>query len=184
MDEYLDEMKDEMTKPLKRLRIELARVRTGRASLAVLDNIRVEYYGSATPLNGVASLSVPEPRMIMVKPWDPTMLGAIEKAIGSSNLGITPQNDGKVIRLTFPELTGDRRRDLVRQVKDMGEQSKVAIRNVRREYNELFKGEQKDGSITEDDLKRLLDTVQTKTNEHCSQVDDIVAKKETEILEI
>jgi len=184
MDEYLDEMKEEMTKPLKRLRTELARVRTGRASLAVLDNIRVEYYGSATPLNGVASLSVPEPRMIMVKPWDPTMLGAIEKAIGSSTLGITPQNDGKVIRLNFPELTGDRRRDLVRQIKDMGEQSKVSVRNVRRDYNELFKGEQKDGNITEDDLKRFLDTVQTSTNDHCAQVDDIVAKKETEILEI
>ncbi len=184
MDEYLDEMKDEMQKPLKRLRTELARVRTGRASLAVLDNIRVEYYGSPTGLNGVASLSVPEPRLIMVKPWDPSMLGAIEKAIGSSNLGITPQNDGKVIRLAFPELTGDRRRELVRQIKDMGEQSKVAVRNVRRDYNELFKGMQKDGEVTEDDLKRALEVVQTLTNEHCSKVDSIVGSKETEILEI
>lgn len=184
MDEYLDEMKDEMTKPLKRLRVELARVRTGRASLAVLDNIRVDYYGSPTALSGVASLSVPEPRLIMVKPWDQSMLGAIEKAIGSSNLGITPQNDGKVIRLGFPELTGDRRRDLVRQIKDMGEQSKVAVRNVRRDYNEVFRGMQKDGDVTEDALKRTLETVQTLTNEHCSQVDEIVSKKETEILEI
>ncbi len=184
MDEYLDEMKDEMLKPLKRLRTELARVRTGRASLAVLDNIRVEYYGSPTSLNGVASLSVPEPRLIMVKPWDPSMLGAIEKAIGSSNLGITPQNDGKVIRLGFPELTGDRRRDLVRQIKDMGEQSKVAVRNVRRDYNELFKSMQKDGDVTEDDLKRTLELVQSRTNDHCSQVDSIVSSKETEILEI
>jgi ribosome recycling factor len=184
MDEYLDEMKDEMLKPLKRLRTELARVRTGRASLAVLDNIRVEYYGSPTNLNGVASLSVPEPRLIMVKPWDPSMLGAIEKAIGSSNIGITPQNDGKVIRLGFPELTGDRRVELVRQIKDMGEQSKVAVRNVRRDYNELFKSMQKDGDVTEDDLKRTLELVQTLTNDHCSKVDGIVGSKETEILEI
>ncbi len=184
MDEYLEELKEEMHKPLKRLRQDLARVRTGRASLAVLDNIRVDYYGSPTPLSGVASMSVPEPRLIMVKPWDITMLGAIEKAIGSSNLGITPQNDGKVIRLGFPELTGDRRRDLVRQIKEMGEQSKVAVRNVRRDYNEVFKGMQKDGDVTEDVLKRTLDVVQTMTNEHCAQVDDIVASKETEILEI
>ena len=184
MDEYLDEMNDEMAKPLKRLRQDLSRVRTGRASLAVLDNIRVEYYGSPTPLSGVASMSVPEPRMIMVKPWDPTMLGAIEKAIGSSTLGITPQNDGKVIRLNFPELTGDRRRDLVRQIKDMGEQSKVAIRNVRRDYNDLFRGAQKDGDMTEDSLKRTLDEVQSRTNDACAMVDTIVEKKEVEILEI
>ncbi len=183
-DEYLEAMKEEMDKPLKRLRTELSRVRTGRASLAVLDGIRVDYYGSPTPLSGVASLSVPEPRMIIVKPWDQTMLPTIEKSIGASGLGINPQNDGKIIRLVFPELTGDRRKDLVRQVKEMGEQSKVSVRGSRREYNDLFKASQKDGDITEDNLKRLLDTVQESTNDYCDQIDKIVATKEAEILEI
>ncbi|MCO4771213.1 MAG: ribosome recycling factor [Deltaproteobacteria bacterium] len=183
-DEYLEAMNEEMEKPIKRLRVELARVRTGRASLAVLDGIKVDYYGSATPLSGVASLSVPEPRMIIVKPWDQTMLATIEKAIGASQLGINPQNDGKIIRLAFPELTGERRKDLVRQIKEMGEQSKVSVRGSRREYNELFKSSQKDGDLTEDDLKRLLDKVQAETNGHCSKIDSIVASKEAEILEI
>jgi len=183
-DEYLEAMAEEMGKPIKRLRTELSRVRTGRASLAVLDGIKLDYYGSPTPLSGVASLSVPEPRMIIVKPWDQTMLSTIEKAIGASDLGINPQNDGKIIRLNFPELTGDRRKDLVRQVKEMGEQSKQVVRGVRREYNDLFKSSQKDGDITEDDLKRLLDTVQAKTDEHCALVDKVIAKKEAEITEI
>lgn len=183
-DEYLEAMKEEMEKPLKRLKNELARVRTGRASLAVLDGIRVDYYGSPTPLSGVASLSVPEPRLIMVKPWDQSMLGTIEKAIGASGLGINPMNDGKVIRLAFPELTGDRRKELVREVKDMAEQAKVVVRAARREYNDLFKNEQKDGNLTEDDLKRVMDTVQEHTNTYCDKVDTIVGKKEAEILEI
>jgi ribosome recycling factor len=183
-DEYLEAMKEEMEKPLKRLLQELARVRTGRASLAVLDGIRVEYYGSPTALSGVASLSVPEPRMIIVKPWDQTMLPAIEKAIGASGLGINPQSDGKIIRLNFPELTGERRKDLVRQIKEMGEQSKVVVRAARREYNDLFKSSQKDGDLTEDDLKRVLDFVQEETNSYCAKVDAIVTKKEAEVLEI
>ncbi len=183
-DEYLEAMKEEMAKPIKRLRQELSRVRTGRASLAVLDGIRVDYYGSPTPLGGVASLSVPEPRMIIVKPWDQTMLSTIEKAIGASGLGINPMNDGKIIRLNFPELTGDRRQELVRQVKEMGEQSKVVVRAARREYNDLFKAAQKDGDLSEDDLKRVLDTVQEETNTYCAKVDEIMSAKEAEILEI
>ena len=184
MDEYLDEMNDEMEKPIKRLSKELAKVRTGRASLALLDDIRVDYYGSPTALNGIASMSVPEPRMIIVKPWDATLLPLIERAIGASRLGINPNNDGKIIRLVFPELTGERRKELSRQVSDMGEQSKVAIRGVRREYNELFKSMQKDGDITEDDLKRALDKVQKATDACCSKADDVSAKKEKEILEV
>lgn len=184
MDEYVDEMKDEMDGPIRHLRTGLGKVRTGRASLALLDDIQIEYYGAPTPLNGVATLSVPEPRMIIIKPWDPTMLGELEKAIGSSSLGITPNNDGKIIRLVFPELTGDRRRDLTRQVAEMGEGAKVAIRQVRREYNDLFKGMQKDGEVSEDDCKRLLDKVQDETNDACSRVDDVVKNKEAEILEI
>ena len=184
MDEYLDEMNDEMEKPVRRLSKELARVRTGRASLALLDDIRVDYYGSATALSGVASLSVPEPRMIIVKPWDATLLPIIEKAIGASRLGINPNNDGKIIRLVFPELTGDRRKDLSRQVSEMGEQAKVGIRGVRREYNDLFKGMQKDGDITEDDLKRTLDKVQKATDAFCAKADEVSARKEKEILEV
>lgn len=184
MDEYLNEMKEEMGKPIKRLRAELARVRTGRASLAVLDGIRVEYYGSPTALGGVASLSVPEPRMIMVKPWDGTMLATIEKAIGASGLGINPQSDGKVIRLVFPELTGERRDDLVRQIRDTAEQAKVVVRAARREYNDLFKSSQKDGDITEDALKKILDIVQDETNAFCARIDEVVQAKEAEIHEI
>ena len=184
MDEYLEEMAAEMEKPVRHLRAELAKVRTGRASLAVLDDLKVDYYGSPTALNGVASLSVPEPRMIIVKPWDPTMLPAIEKVIGASDLGITPNNDGKIIRLNFPELTGDRRKELCRQVADRGEAAKVGVRNVRRDFNDVFKTGQKDGDISEDDLKLFLDEVQEKTNLFCSRVDDIVKNKETEILEV
>lgn len=184
MDEYFEEMIAEMGKPIANLRSELSKKRTGRASLAVLDGITIDYYGSPTPLNGVASLSVPEPRMIIVKPWDATQLGAIERAIGSSRLGITPNNDGKIIRLNFPELTGDRRKELVKEVQKSGEQAKIGVRGVRREYNELFKGMQKDGDMTEDELKRILDRVQKSTDEWCAKIDGIVSSKEQEILEV
>ena len=184
MQEYLDEMSTDMEKPIRHLRGELGKVRTGRASLALLDDIKVEYYGSPTPLNGVATLSVPEPRMIIIKPWDVSMLGEIEKAIGASSLGIHPNNDGKIVRLSFPELTGDRRKELVREVQGMGEQAKVGVRAVRRDYNDLFKGMQKEGELTEDDLKRALDKVQKGTDAHCAKVDQVVSKKEKEILEV
>jgi len=184
MEEYLEELSAEMEKPLKHLRSELIKVRTGRASLAVLDDIRVEYYGSSTPLSGVASLSVPEPRMIIVKPWDPTMLGDLERAIGASSLGITPNNDGKIIRLVFPELTGDRRKELCRQIGERGEHAKVVVRGVRREYNDLFKASQKEGDVGEDELKFYLERIQDQTNACCNLIDDVVKAKETEILEI
>ena len=184
MDDYLDEMKSDMDGPIRHLRAELSRMRTGRASLALLDSIKIDYYGSPTPLNGVATLAVPEPRMIIIKPWDSSLLAVIEKAIGASSLGINPSNDGKLIRLVFPELTGDRRKELSRKVAEMGEQTKVGIRNVRRDYNDLFKGMEKDGDITEDDLKRVLIQVQDETNGSCAVVDDVVKKKEAEILEL
>ena len=184
MDEYLESMSEEMEKAVKHLAKELSKVRTGRASLALLDDIRVDYYGSPTPLSGVASLSVPEPRMIIVKPWDASVLPLIEKAIGASRLGINPNNDGKIIRLNFPELTGDRRKDLSRTVSDMGEQAKIAVRGVRREYNDLFKGMQKDGDMTEDVLKRVLDQVQKATDDFCTKADEVSARKEKEILEV
>jgi ribosome recycling factor len=184
MQEYLDELAVDMEKPIRHLRSELGKVRTGRASLAVLDDIKVAYYGAPTPLTGVATLSVPEPRMIIIKPWDTSMLAEIEKAIGSSSLGINPNNDGKIIRLAFPELTGDRRIELVRVVQGMAEQAKVGVRAVRREYNELFKTMEKDGDITEDDLRGVLDQVQTATNEGTSKIDAVVKQKEIEILSV
>jgi len=184
MEEYMEEMSTEMEKPLKHLQSELTKVRTGRASLAVLDDIKVDYYGAPTPLSGVATLSVPEPRMIIVKPWDPSMLGDLERAIGSSSLGITPNSDGKIIRLIFPELTGDRRKDLCRQIADRGEHAKVAVRNIRREYNDLFKSSQKDGEVSEDELKRYLEKIQSQTDDWCRRVDEAVKAKETEILEV
>lgn len=184
MDEYIEEMLSDMDKPIRHLRAELAKVRTGRASLALLDDIKVDYYGAPTQLNGVATLAVPEPRMIIIKPWDPSMLGVIEKAISGSSLGITPNNDGKIIRLVFPELTGERRRDLCRQVAEAGEQAKVGVRGVRRDYNDLFKGLERDGDVTEDDLKRLLVRVQDETNAFCGKIDEVVAKKDAEIREV
>lgn len=184
MDDYLTEMTEEMDGPIRHLKTGLSKVRTGRASLALLDDIKIDYYGSPTPLSGVASLSVPEPRMIIIKPWDLTMLSELERAIGSSGLGINPNNDGKIIRLMFPELTGDRRKDLSRQIAEMGEHAKVAIRNVRRDYNDLFRSMQKEGDISEDDSKRMVEKVQTETNDACSRVDSVVKTKEAEILEI
>jgi ribosome recycling factor len=184
MDKYIGEMKDEMGGPIRHLMTGLGKVRTGRASLALLDDIKIDYYGSPTPISGVASLSVPEPRMIIIKPWDASMLAELEKAIGSSGLGINPNNDGKIIRLMFPELTGERRKDLTKQIAEMGEHAKVAIRNVRREYNDLFRSLQKEGDISEDDCKRMVDNVQSETNDACGRVDGVVKKKEAEILEI
>jgi ribosome recycling factor len=184
MDEYWNEMREEMDKPLKHLKSDLAKVRTGRASLALLDDVRVDYYGSPTPLNGVASLSVPEPRQIIVKPWDTSILGQIEKAITAAQIGVTPNSDGKIIRLNFPELTGERRKDLCKQVERMGEETKVAVRGVRREYNELWKGMAKDGDISEDDSKRAQERVQTETDAYCAKVDEIVKNKEKEITSI
>ena len=184
MDEYLEEMKSDMEGPLRHLRGELSRTRTGRASLALLDSIKVDYYGAPTPLNGVATLAVPEPRMIIIKPWDVSMLGTIEKAIGASSLGINPSNDGKLIRLVFPELTGERRKELCRKVAEMGEQAKVGVRGVRRDYNDLFKGMEREGEITEDDLKWVQGVVQEETNKHCTVAEELVKKKEAEILEV
>ena len=184
MDEYLDGLDEEMDKRVKHLRSELAKKRTGRASLAVLDDIRVEYYGAPTSLNGVATLTVPEPRMIIVKPWDPTLLPDIERAIAMSNVGITPNNDGKIIRLAFPELTGERRKAMVREVEQSGEKAKVAIRGVRRDYNDLLKSGQKDGDISEDDLKYGLELVQKATDKYVTKVDEVVKSKAQEILEV
>jgi ribosome recycling factor len=183
-DDVVTELKQRIDKTLEDLKRELTKVRTGRASTALLDGIRVEYYGTPTPLSGVASLNAPEPRLITIKPWDKGVLKDIEKAIREANLGLNPMNDGELIRLPFPPLTEERRRDIAKQVKTKGEEHKVAIRNVRRDANEMLKELLKEKDITEDDLKRATERVQKETDTGITRVDEVVAKKEKEVMEV
>ncbi|WP_164012952.1 ribosome recycling factor [Pyxidicoccus trucidator] len=178
------ELKTRIDKSLEDLKRELTKVRTGRASISILDGIRVDYYGTPTPLSGVASVNAPEPRLITIKPWEKTVLKEIEKALREANLGINPMNDGEMIRLPFPPLTEERRKDIAKQVKTKGEDHKVAIRNVRRDANEALKVQLKDKKITEDDHKRITEVVQKQTDAGIAQVDDIVKKKEKEVMEV
>ncbi|MFP3869610.1 MAG: ribosome recycling factor [Syntrophobacteria bacterium] len=184
VDEIFAELNERMTKAVESLKGEYSRLRTGRASVSLLDGIRVSYYGTLAPLNQMASLAVPEPRLIVIQPWDKTTIGEIEKAILKSELGLTPMNDGKVIRIAIPPLTEERRRELVKVARKMAEDNKVAIRNIRRDANEMLKELKKDKEITEDDLYRSQDEVQKATDQFISQVDDLCAAKEKEILEI
>ena len=163
---------------------DFASVRAGRANASVLDKIAVDYYGSPTPINQVAAISSPDPRSLMIQPWDATLLKPIEKAIQTSDLGINPQNDGRVIRLGFPQLTEERRRDLTKQVKKYGENGKVAVRNIRRDAMDKFKAMQKKSEITEDELKELEKELQDMTDKRCKQIDELTAKKETELMAV
>lgn len=165
------------------LRKELANVRTGRASLALLDHIKVNYYGNPTPLKQVAALSVPESRMISIQPWESNIIPEIEKSILGSDLGLTPSNDGKLIRISIPPLTEERRKDLVKHCKKVGEETKVTIRNNRRDGNEELKLEQKKTSLSEDLLRKAQDEIQKLTDQYIKKVDEIVTHKESEILE-
>jgi ribosome recycling factor len=183
LNETYQETKDRMGKSISALQNELKRVRTGRASLSLLDGIRVDYYGTLTPLNQMASLSVPEPRLITIQPWDATVIKEIEKAILKSDLGLTPSNDGKLVRISIPPLTEERRKELVKVVNKMCEEYRVAIRNIRRDSNELIKSFKKDGDVSEDDAFRGQEQVQKITDEFIQQVDDIYKEKEKEILE-
>lgn len=178
------EMKQSMEKTLSVLKEDLNTVRAGRANPSMLDKVKVEYYGAITPLNQLASITAPEPRLINVQPYDATSLQAIEKAIISSDLGLNPSNDGKVIRINIPQLTEERRRDLVKLVKKMAEEAKVAIRNERRNANDELKKMEKNKDITEDDLKDGLDTVQEITDEYIVKIDELIKHKEEEILEV
>jgi ribosome recycling factor len=184
VDEVFADMKERMTKAIEALKRDYNRLRTGRASPSLLDGIRANYYGTPTPLNQMASLAVPEPRLIVVQPWDKTALGDIEKAILKSDLGLTPMNDGKVIRIVIPPLTEERRRELVKVARKMAEEAKVAVRNIRREANDMLKDLKQEKEITEDDLFRSQEEVQEQTDEFISQVDSVCAAKEKEILEI
>ena len=173
-----------MSKTIDVLKSDFATVRAGRANASVLDKLTVEHYGSAMPINQLASISVPEPRMLAIQPWDKSALKAIEKAILASDLGINPQNDGSTIRLLFPQLTEERRKELTKQVKKMGEDAKVAIRNIRRDAVDTFKKQQKKSEITEDDLKSLEKDIQDATDKYCKEIDTEMTKKEKELMEL
>lgn len=177
------ETRDGMQKSIDALENELKRIRTGRASLSLMDGIRVDYYGTQTPLNQMASLAVPESRLITIQPWDVSVIKDIEKAILKSDLGLTPSNDGKLIRISIPPLTEERRKQLVKAVYKKGEEHRVAVRNQRRDANELLKSLKKDGEISEDDAFKAQDQIQKITDEYIKLVDEVCKNKEKEILE-
>jgi len=183
-EDVVKELKARIDKTLDDLKKELGKIRTGRANTAMLDGITVSYYGTPTPLTGMASLTVPEPRLIVIKPWEKSVLKDIEKAIKEANIGVTPMNDGEVIRLPLPALTEERRKEIAKQVKTKGEEHKVAIRNVRRDANERLKTLLKDKKMTEDENKRLSEKVQKETDAGVSRVDDIIGAKEKEVMQV
>ena len=183
MSDY-NEFESKMKKTAEVLKTQLASVRAGRANAAVLDQITVDYYGVPTPIQQVASVSVPDPRSLLIQPWDASVLKGIEKAILASELGINPQNDGRAIRLVFPQLTEERRKDLAKQVKKYGEEAKVAVRNIRRDAIDKFKKQQKASEITEDDYKTIEKDIQKLTDDYVKEVESIADKKEKELFEI
>lgn len=183
IDELRQDTQNRMDKSIDALKHELSRVRTGRASLSLLDGIRVDYYGTPTPLNQMASLSIPESRLILIQPWDTSVIKEIEKALLKSDLGLTPSSDGKVVRIAIPPLTEERRKQLVKVVYKIGEEHKVAVRNIRREANEMLKTFKKDSEISEDDAFKAQEETQKITDAFIRQIDDTVKAKEKEILE-
>ncbi len=178
------EIEAKMEKRINGYAGELKTIRAGRANASVLDKVAIDYYGTMTPIAQVGSISSPEPRLLVIQPWDVTVLKEIEKAINASDLGIAPQNDGKVIRLNFPPLTEERRKELVKQVKKYTEEAKVQIRNLRRDAMESFKTQKKNGEITEDDQKIAEKDIQNLTDKYVKEIDEICAAKENEILEV
>jgi ribosome recycling factor len=184
MSDLVKDLRGKMDKAIKNLEGELVRLRTGRASTAMLDGLKVDYYGTPTQISQVASISVPEPRMIVIQPWEVNILKDIEVAIQKSDLGINPMNDGKVIRLKMPDLTEQRRKDLAKVVKKIGEEAQVAIRMARKEANDSVKEQLKNKAITEDDNKRSSDQVQKITDEYSAKIEQICAQKEKEVLTI
>ena len=183
IDSIFQETRESMEKSIVALKNEFKKVRTGRASLSLLDDIRVDYYGTLTPLNQMASLSIPESRLIAIQPWDASMIKEIEKAILKSDLDLTPSNDGKIVRISIPPLTEERRKQLVKVVQKKSEEHKIAVRNIRRDSNELLKGLKKDGDISEDDAFRAQDQVQKITDDYINLIDEVCKEKEKEILE-
>src|SRR5512138_1223830 len=183
-DDILKDLHDRIAKTLDDLRKELANVRTGRASLQLIDNVRVDYYGTPTPLNQVATLSVPEARLIVVKPWEKNMIPVIEKAIRDGNLGLNPMSDKDLVRVPIPPLTEERRKEIVKQVKSKGEDHKIAIRNERRDAKELIEASEKDGDIAADEAKKALEKMQKATDDGVKKVDEIIAAKEKDVMQV
>ena len=177
-------LKERMEKTINVFSEKLSEVRAGRANPAISNKVKIDYYGTPTPINQVAGISVPEARMILIQPWDVSVLKDIEKAILASDIGINPNNDGKVIRLVFPELNEERRKELVKDIKKMAEEAKVAVRAVRRDGIEEAKAEQKEGNITEDELKQAENEIQKITDKSVEEIDEILAKKEKEIMSV
>ncbi len=184
INEVLEETRDRMGKSENAFETELGKVRTGRASQSMLDNVRVDYYGTQTPLPQMATVSVPESRLLTVKPWDASVINEVEKAILKANLGLTPSNDGKLIRISIPPLTEERRKEIVKSVAKTCEEFKVAVRNIRRDSNEMLKDLQKEGDISEDDSFKAQKQVQEFTDVSIKKLDNIFAAKEKEILEV
>lgn len=182
-EEILEEARGKMSKSVEALKREFNRIRTGRASTALLDGIKVECYETRMPLDQVASLSIPESRLITIKPWDQSIMGQIEKAILKSELGLTPMNDGKIIRISIPPLTEERRKELAKLARKMAEESKIAVRNHRRDANEMFKELKNEKEISEDEMFKAQEDVQSLTDEFIKKVDEITAEKEKEIIE-
>lgn len=184
MDEIKPALEADMSKAIDSLKYHLTKVRTGRASASVLDGVLVDYYGAPTPVAQVGQVSTPEARLLQIQPFDKSMISAIEKAIMGANLGLTPSNDGNLIRIPFPALTEERRKDQVKEVKKLGEDARISIRNARREQNDVIKKAEKEKSISEDDSKKFQADVQAVTDKYIKQVDEIIDKKEKELLEL
>jgi ribosome recycling factor len=180
----INQVEEKMKKTLEHVRKGLSSVRTGRASISILDNIKVEYYNSQVPINQVANISIPQPRLIEIKPWDVNVLPNIEKAILKSDLGLTPVNDGKILRVNIPPLTEERRKELVKFVKKIAEDGRIALRGIRRNANEEIEGMKKKGEISEDEMKRYKDQIQKLLDNNISQIDKVLAEKEKEIMEV
>lgn len=177
-------LEERIAKSISVLKEDLNTVRAGRANPALLDKVTVDYYGTPTPLKNLSNISVPDPRTLLISPFDPKSIGNIEKGINIAGIGITPTNDGKCIRLVIPQLTEERRKELTKTTKKMGEEAKVAIRNLRREANETLKKQEKEGELTEDDLKKELDAVQKTIEKAVKDIDEIIAAKDKEIMEV
>lgn len=184
MQETITNSKDKMQKSFDAMLHQYARVRTGRASASILDDIKINYYGQPTPIKQLCNISIPEPRTIVVQPWDKTTLADIEKAILGANIGITPENDGNVIRLPFQALTEEKRKDIVKNLKKLSEDTRIAVRNVRREANEAIKKMKKDGEISEDDETKQLKEIQDLTDDWVKKIDEAEKVKEKEIMEV
>lgn len=184
LQEVMQELKGEFEATIGKFQKELAKIRTGRANVTMLDSVRVVYYGNPTPLNQLATVRVPEPRLITIQPWEKSVIADIEKAIGSSDLGLNPSNDGTLIRVPIPALTGERRESLVKQARRIGEDHKIALRNQRRDANDMVKSLEKDSEITEDEMHRAFDEINSLTDKYASKIDTLLETKEAEIREV